>query len=174
MLSIRHIDIMLSNSGRRKSRPLERSGIMNAKHDESKEISTLLGSCHCGAVRFQVLADPREPASRCNCSVCTKVAMTGRIVKPSDFTLLAGEESLGSYEWGAKISTRFFCRHCGIHCFGRGHLAEVGGDFVSVNFNCIDGLDPSALEIVHWDGRHDNWEAGPRSTPWPIAASACA
>jgi hypothetical protein len=145
---------------------------MGTKHDESKDGTVHAGSCHCGAVRFQVEADLREGVARCNCSICTKIAMTGRIVKPSAFTLLSGEESLGTYEWGAKISKRFFCRHCGIHCFGRGHLAEVGGDYVSVNLNCIDGLDPNTLEIVHWDGRHNNWEGGPRSTPWPIAPAA--
>jgi hypothetical protein len=136
---------------------------MEAKHT---------GSCHCGVVRFEVEADLSEGASRCNCSVCTKTAVTGRVVKPSAFALLAGEESLGVYEWGGKISKRYFCRHCGIHCFGRGHLAEIGGDYVSVNLNCIDGLDPSSLDVVYWDGRHNNWQAGPRKTPWPIAASA--
>ncbi len=145
---------------------------MEAKHEERSEPSKQMGSCHCGAVRFSVEADSSKGASRCNCSICTKIAMTGRIVKPSAFTLLAGEESLGTYEWGAKISKRFFCRTCGIHCFGRGYLAEVGGDYVSINLNCIDDLDPSALDIVYWDGRHDNWEAGPRPTPWPIAPSA--
>jgi hypothetical protein len=147
---------------------------MDAKHDESKKMPKHTGSCHCGAVRFEVEADLREGAARCNCSVCTKISMTGRIVKPSAFTLVAGEDSLSTYEWGAKISKRFFCKHCGIHCFGRGHLAEVGGDFVSVNLNCIDGLDPSLLDLVYWDGRHNNWEAGPSRTPWPIAPVASA
>jgi hypothetical protein len=98
--------------------------------------------------------------------------MTGQIVKPDAFALVAGEESLGTYVWGGKISTRFFCRHCGIHCFGRGYLIEVGGDYVSVNLNCLDGVDPSELAIVYWDGRHDNWHAGPRTTPWPVSAPA--
>jgi hypothetical protein len=97
--------------------------------------------------------------------------MTGRIVKPSDFVLLAGEGDLSIYEWGAKVSKRFFCRHCGIHCFGRGHMAQLGGDYVSVNLNCIDGLDPSLLDVIHWDGRHNNWQGGPRKAPWPIASA---
>jgi hypothetical protein len=126
------------------------------------------GSCHCGAVRFEVEIDPSAGASRCNCSICTKISPTGSMVKPDAFTLLSGEESLGQYAWGAKISTRFFCKQCGVHCFGRGHLAELGGDYVSVNMNCLDDIDPSTLKIVHWDGRHNNWHAGPRDTPWPI------
>ena len=129
---------------------------------------TRTGSCHCGAVRFLVELEPDFRAGRCNCSICMKVAQTSVIVKPHAFKLLAGEESLGRYAWGAKISTRAFCKHCGVHCFGAGHLAEIGGDFAAVNLNCLDDFDVNTLELVHWDGRHDNWQAGPRSTPWPL------
>jgi hypothetical protein len=128
------------------------------------------GSCHCGAVRFEVTIDA-SAASRCNCTVCTKTGVTGGIVKPSAFVLLSGEESLSVYEWGAKISKRFFCKHCGVHCFGRGHLAEVGGDYVSVNFHCLDDVELQEVKLTYWDGRHDNWQVGPRPTPWPIFSS---
>ncbi len=63
-----------------------------------------------------------------------------------------------------KIARRAFCKHCGVHCFGRGHLAQLGGDYVSVNFNALDDVDPSEVTVTHWDGGHDNWQAGPRST----------
>jgi hypothetical protein len=132
------------------------------------------GSCHCGAVRFEVFLDERPGGSRCNCSICTKLGMTGAITKPAALTLIAGEESLNSYEWGGKISRRFFCRHCGVHCFARGNLVELGGAYVSVNLNAVDDLDVAELPIVHWDGRHNNWYAGPRPTPWPIDVSPVA
>jgi len=128
------------------------------------------GGCHCGAVRFEVAIDLGKGGGRCNCSVCTKTAVTSAIVKPSAFTLLSGEGALTSYAWGYQISRRFFCRHCGVHCFGRGFLEEVGGDYVSINLNCVDDLDPATLPVIYWDGRHDNWQAGPRPTPWPVAA----
>ena len=62
----------------------------------------------------------------------------------------------------------YFCKTCGVHCVARGHLAEMGGDYVSINLNTLDGIDPAKIKLVHWDGRHDNWEAGPRLTPWEI------
>jgi hypothetical protein len=126
------------------------------------------GTCHCGAVRFEVDADLAEGGGRCNCSVCTKTGPLSKLVKPDAFRLLAGETQLSRYEWGAKISSRFFCKQCGVHCFGRGHLAEVGGDYVSVNLNCLDDIELVGLKATYWDGRHNNWEAGPRDTPWPI------
>lgn len=126
------------------------------------------GSCHCGAVRFDVeLAEDARPA-RCNCTVCTKTGVTGVIVKPTAFALLTGESNLTSYRWGAEVSTRFFCKTCGVHCFGKGHLAEVGGDFVSVNAATLDGFDVTKEKLMYWDGRHDNWQAGPRDTPYPL------
>jgi hypothetical protein len=126
------------------------------------------GGCHCGAVRFQVEVDLAAGATRCNCSMCTKVAQTSNTVKPGAFQLLSDPAKLGVYEWGGRVLRRYFCKTCGIHCFTRGHLAELGGDFVGVSFNCLDDVDPAQLKIGHWDGRHDNWHAGPRDTPWPI------
>jgi hypothetical protein len=145
----------------------------NSKSPSSHEpfIATHRGGCHCGAVRFEVALAPDFKGSRCNCSICTKTAVTGAIVKPEAFRLVEGEAERGSYRWGGNVSTRFFCKHCGIHCYGAGHLDAIGGDFVSVNLNCLDDFDPNELELVHWDGRHDNWMAGPSSTPWPLLAS---
>jgi hypothetical protein len=136
---------------------------------ESDTTKKRAGGCHCGAVRFEVRIDATA-GSRCNCSICTKTAVLGGAVKPEALWLVSGEDNLSEYVWGGKISRRFFCKHCGVHCFGRGHLKELGGDYVSVNFNTLDDFDPRDAKVVYWDGRHDNWHAGPRSEPWPIAA----
>jgi hypothetical protein len=142
-------------------------GTQAAEHVEPAQKH--VGTCHCGAVRFEVAIDLRAGGGRCNCSVCTKVGATGGIVKPSAFTLLAGEESLSQYAWGAKTSRRFFCATCGVSCFGRGNIPELGGDYVSVNLNTLEGVEVAEIAVVYWDGRHNNWGAGPRSTPWPIS-----
>lgn len=133
-------------------------------------VRTHLGSCHCGAARFTVAWDEGSGATRCNCTLCTKTAITGAVVKPDAFSMLSGETSLASYEWGGKTGRRFFCRVCGIHCFGRGYLAELGGDYVSVNVNTLDDLEMGDVQVLHWDGRHDNWQSGLRPTPWPVFA----
>lgn len=141
---------------------------LTSKHDQTQRYS---GGCHCGAIRYFVSVDASR-GSRCNCSICTKVAQLGALVKPDAFTLVSGMENVSEYVWGGKISTRHFCKRCGVHCFGSGHLAELGGDFVSVNLNTLDDFDPTEVAVVNWDGRHDNWQAGPRSTPWPIKLTA--
>jgi hypothetical protein len=129
------------------------------------------GSCHCGAVRFEATVDA-SAGTRCNCSICNKVGQLGGIVKPSAFTLLAGEDSLSSYEWGGKTAKRFFCKHCGIHCFARGSLPQLGGAYVSLNFLALDDVDPRDVKATHWDGRHNNWQKGAQPEPWPIFAAS--
>ncbi|HEY4187012.1 MAG TPA: GFA family protein [Polyangia bacterium] len=142
---------------------------MKTKNDIAPAPDTVHpGSCHCGAVRFEVRLGAEVTGSRCNCTICTKTAMTGTSVEPDAFTLLFGEDNLGAYEWGGKTGRRFFCKTCGVQCFGRGHLAEMGGDYVSINLNALDDVDTADLKMIYWDGRHDNWHAGPRPTPWPI------
>ena len=127
------------------------------------------GGCHCGAVRFQVEIDASQ-GSRCNCSICNKISQLGAIVKPGAFKLLAGEDSISQYVWGHQVSRRSFCKHCGVHCYGAGHLPELGGDFMSINLNTLDEVDPIDVKVTYWDGRHDNWQAGPRDQPWRIQA----
>jgi hypothetical protein len=129
------------------------------------------GGCHCGAVRFEAELDLDAGASRCNCTVCTKMGNTGVMVAPSAFRLLSGEESLGEYRIGTSLNARRFCKRCGVQVFGQGDIPELRGPFVSVNVNCLDDIDPGALKIGYWDGRHNNWQAGMRNEPWPVKAA---
>ncbi|HXJ20737.1 MAG TPA: GFA family protein [Polyangia bacterium] len=140
--------------------------------EDQNQTKTISGSCHCGAVRFRATADLSKGGSHCNCSICTKLATLGGIVKPEAFQLVSTEDNLSSYTWGGRTATRYFCKQCGTHCFARGFLAELGGDYVSVNYNCLDGVELSNLKVVYWDGRHNNWHAGPRDRPWAILSGA--
>ena len=130
-------------------------------------MKTHTGSCHCKAVRFESELDVGQ-VTRCNCTICMKLGSTGCVVKPAAFRLTAGEDNLHTYP--NRIGARKFCKTCGVFCFGTGTLAELGGDFVSVNVNTLDDVDAWLLAPMYWDGRHDNWQAGPRKEPWPVFA----
>jgi hypothetical protein len=136
---------------------------------ERGEVGKHAGSCHCGTVKFEIEVDATS-GMRCNCTVCTKVGLLMGMAKPEGFRILAGERDLSFYEWGAKTAKRYFCKRCGVSCFSRGHLEQLGGDYVCVSFNALDDVDPNDVKAVFWDGRHDNWQAGSRDTPWPIRA----
>jgi hypothetical protein len=143
---------------------------MSANTTASPATTTYTGGCHCGAVRFEADVDLATPVSRCNCTLCTRRGVTAAITRPAGFRLLSGDEALSTYTWRAKTFTFLFCSRCGIHVFGRGDLPELGGAFVSVNVNCLDDIDVATLKVIYWDGRHENWDAGPRDTPWPVRA----
>jgi len=104
----------------------------------------------------------------CNCSICQKGGSLVGIVKPDAFRLLTPESNLSFYEWGPKVSKRYFCKGCGVMCFARGHLEELGGAYMTVNLNTLDDIDPKDVKVTYWDGRHNNWEGGGRDNPWPI------
>jgi hypothetical protein len=133
----------------------------------SASVRKHVGSCHCRAVKFEARVDAAS-GTACNCTVCTKVASIGAIVRPDAFTVLSGERNLTAYEWGGKTAKRYFCKTCGVTCFGRGHLEQLGGEYVSLNLNALDDVDPAEIKVAYWDGRHDNWQAGMRDEPWPI------
>jgi len=136
----------------------------------SEATKTYTGGCHCGAVRFEADLDLSNGGTMCNCTICAKLGGVTTVVKPSAFRLLAGEDSLSSYTWATPTSQRRFCKRCGVQCFSKGHVEELGGDFVSVTLNALDDFDRSTIKVRHWDGLHNNWQAGMRDTPWPVKA----
>ncbi|HWA76985.1 MAG TPA: GFA family protein [Polyangiaceae bacterium] len=137
----------------------------HSQDQQDPNLKTYIGGCHCGAVRFEAELDPNQ-GTKCNCSICTKKAFYGVVVKPSRFRLLSGETSLADYQFNTKMMHHQFCTRCGIHTFGRGHLEQLGGDYISVNLNCLDDLDLSQVKVMYWDGRHNNWAAGPSEAPY--------
>ncbi|MCP3135972.1 GFA family protein [Pyxidicoccus xibeiensis] len=134
-------------------------------------LRTYHGNCLCGAVAYEATVD-LAGASRCNCSICTKYGGAGVTLKPSAFRLVKGQEHLSEYRRGDSPNYRAFCKHCGVLCFGAGDVPSLGGEFVSINVNALEDVDPGLLTYGYWDGRHDNWMAGTRPTPWPIRAEA--
>lgn len=111
------------------------------------------GSCHCGAVSFEVEAPERIKAERCNCSVCSKAGFIHLIVPLSKFRLLTGEASLTTYAFNTGVAKHTFCKVCGIKPF---YTPRSNPDGMDVNVNCLDPF-PATVEIVEFDGQ--NWEA---------------
>jgi hypothetical protein len=128
---------------------------------------TYTASCICKAIRVEAELDLSRGATRCNCTYCVRIGATGQILKPVALTVKGDESSFGQWVGPSRVATRYFCKGCGVHVYSRGHLEVLGGDFVSLNYNCLDEVDVSQLKIGHWDGRHDNWQAGMRDQPWP-------
>jgi hypothetical protein len=130
----------------------------------SMTIETYQGSCHCGAVRYQIEADLSTGTGRCNCSFCEKTRSWGALLKPAQFTLLAGEDNLATYQFGTKSAEHLFCKTCGVRTFDRGYLEQLGGAFVSIQVASLTMDDDAraSLPIAYQDGRNDNWWNEPK------------
>jgi hypothetical protein len=117
-------------------------------------MKTFHGSCHCGAVRFEMETDLGR-VTECNCSMCAKKGILHHRVPPERFRLLSGEENLGTYQFNTKVAKHHFCRTCGIHVFTRPRAAP---ELYTVNVRCLDDYDLAAEQpqVVKFDGR--NWE----------------
>ena len=112
------------------------------------------GGCHCGKVRFEVIAPSHLSVSECNCSMCSKSGFLHLIVPKSRFRLVQGEESLTTYTFNTQVAKHFFCSVCGVKSF---YVPRSHPDGYSVNARCLDDGTVESLAIEPFNGRE--WES---------------
>lgn len=101
------------------------------------------GSCHCGAVRFEIETDFPE-LTTCDCSICRRRNALMVKVHESAFRLVAGERSLTEYRFHTGTARHFFCKVCGIYPF---HRKRVTPDFYGVNVHCLHDFAPEGIPV---------------------------
>jgi len=101
------------------------------------------GSCHCGAVQFEIESDFPE-LTTCDCSICSRKNALMVKVHESRFKLLSGESSLTEYQFHTRTAKHYFCKVCGIYPF---HRKRVTPDFFGVNVFCLEGFDPRGIPV---------------------------
>lgn len=111
------------------------------------------GGCHCGLVRFEVIAPARIDAVECNCSICRKSGFLHLIVPADRFKLLSGADALTTYSFNTHTAKHLFCSRCGVKSF---YVPRSHPDGFSVNVHCLDPGTAEAVTVAPFDGR--DWE----------------
>lgn len=118
-------------------------------------MTSVLGGCFCGRVRYRVDAPLRRGRS-CHCSRCRK-AFSGAAsayaeVEADAFSWTSGSENLSAYDsapgWGLA-----FCRTCGTTLVGT-HRGQVHG----VTLGSVDGDPGVAIEVHLFVGSKAPWD----------------
>jgi hypothetical protein len=115
---------------------------------------THAGGCHCGRVRFEVIAPKSLTVSECNCSICGKAGYLHLVVPAAQFKLLSGNDTLATYSFNTHTAKHLFCSVCGIKSF---YVPRSHPDGISVNARCIDSGTIEELTVTPLNGRE--WEA---------------
>lgn len=127
---------------------VERDAIALIKHT---------GGCHCGRVRFEVMAPAMIEVLECNCSICRKAGYLHLVVPAGQFKLLSGEEVLTTYTFNTRTAQHLFCSTCGIKSF---YVPRADPWSRSVNVHCIDAGTIEAMSVRPFNGRE--WERAVR------------
>uniref|UniRef100_A0A8C9YAG7 Centromere protein V n=1 Tax=Sander lucioperca TaxID=283035 RepID=A0A8C9YAG7_SANLU len=111
------------------------------------------GSCHCGAVRFEVLSSPDLHVFHCNCSICIKKQNHHFIVPKNHFTLLQGSDNLTTYTFNTHVAKHTFCKTCGVQSF---YTPRSNPDGYGVAPHCLDPVTVRSVTVETFCG--EKWE----------------
>ena len=115
------------------------------------------GGCHCGRVRFTVMAPAKLDVADCNCSVCSMAGYLHLIVDADRFTLVSGHDALTTYTFNTGVAQHYFCSHCGVKSF---YVPRSHPKGISVNAHCLDAGSIESMTVTPYDGQH--WESARR------------
>ena len=114
-------------------------------------LSSVKGSCHCGAVRYTADVDLSQPVMACNCSICSRAGYLLTFVPAARFHLESGEDALTDYRFARAAISHPFCSTCGIRSFCSGE--DASGAMYGINARCLEDIDPEVLTVHRVDGK---------------------
>lgn len=113
------------------------------------------GSCHCGAIEFD-LHDPRDFITKCNCSLCRRAGALWIHSTREKVDLRYDPSKVIRYITGDKTLATISCSTCGNTTHWES-LADAGPETpVAVNVAMSDPDVVAKIRIRHFDGA-DTW-----------------
>ncbi|QMU56932.1 MAG: GFA family protein [Boseongicola sp.] len=109
----------------------------------------LQGSCHCGAVQFEVDAPHPVPFNLCYCSICRKTAGGGgyaiNVGAKANSLEVSGREHMRTYASSENME-RTFCGNCGSALWA---YSPKWPELLHPHASAIDTEIPAAPERTH-------------------------
>jgi len=114
---------------------------------------THVGGCHCGDVRFEVVAPRDITAVRCNCSICRMSGFEHLFVAKENFRLLTEWDALSLYRFNTGVARHYFCKRCGVKSF---YVPRSHPDGYSIHVQCLRPDTLGSVQYESFDGA--DWE----------------
>src|SRR5262245_22182866 len=130
---------------------------------------TLMGACHCGAIRATLRSTKAPEALQvraCQCSFCTRHgAMTAS--DPAGSAIFQMQRAaLTRYQFGTRTGTSLICARCGVYA---GVMLEEGGEtwsVLNVRGLAVAELQGRLAEPVVYDGETPQARIARRKVKW--------
>lgn len=110
----------------------------------------LAGTCHCGAVAYQIPRLPEQVTS-CNCSICQRLGTICAYFRPDEVIIRPASGATDIYVWGDKMIEFHRCKICGVHTHWLPTELGVAGR-MAVNARLLPSEVFAALKIRRFDG----------------------
>ena len=111
-----------------------------------KDVKQLAGSCHCGAVQFEVvLSQGLHSARRCDCSYCRMRGAVAVSAALDGIKITKGESTLACYSFNTGAAKHYFCSVCGIYTH---HQRRSNPQQYGINVACLDGVSPFDFDEI--------------------------
>lgn len=111
-------------------------------------------SCHCGAVKLEILSAP-QVVTDCNCSICRRYGALWAYYAPAQVRMIATGRATERYLWGEKSIEFHRCQSCG--CVTHWTAAGQPADRMGVNARLMPPDVLAAARVRHLDGA-DTWK----------------
>ncbi len=130
----------------------------------------IAGQCHCGNIAYE-FSWPTDlenlQARACSCSFCVKHGAV--YTSHPDGVLAVGIDNIdrvNRYHFGQKSAEFAICKDCGVVVYAL--CAIDGNDYVVVNVNTFEDLDPRDLDrvVTNFDGESTAERRSRRKQNW--------
>lgn len=128
-------------------------------------VSTLKGSCLCGAVKYEVSGEPKR-FYHCHCTRCRKATGTGHasnlFIQPGELKWLSGTEQIRSFR--VPEARRFANSFCAI-CGARLPRQAKDSDMVMIPAGSLDDAAPIKPQARIFSGSRASWSCSGDELP---------